>query len=134
MSTTVDSNTKHNVSHDAEAEEGGKDQRIEKLEQFHQYMQSLLPEEEREKFQKIGERLYSSFDVHKGDVLPNQDSGSIKLEESLAYVVESLKSGLHPRYLTYDEIHLLRAGYGDEWYTQWGYTKDDVDADGSYAR
>ena len=105
------------------------DQRKESLIKFNQYMQSMLPEAEREKFQKIGERLYTSFDAHKGTVLPGQDSQSIRLEESLAYVVEQLKSGLHPRHLTYDEIHLLRAGYGDEWYTKFDYTKDDLPKD-----
>jgi hypothetical protein len=49
------------------------------------------------------------------------------MEESLAYVVESLKSGLHPKYLTEDEIMLLRAGYGDEWYQKWGYKKEDLE-------
>ena len=99
-----------------------KDGRLEQIERFHDYMQSMLPEEEKKKFQRIGERLYSSFDVHKGQLLPDQGSESIRLEESLAYVVESMKSGLHPKYLSEDEIHLLRAGYGDEWYTKWGYS------------
>jgi hypothetical protein len=102
------------------------DQRKESLHKFNQYMQTMLPAEEREKFQKIGERLYSSFDAHKGEVLPGKDIESIRLEEALAYVVESLKSGLHPKYLDYDEIHMLRAAYGDEWFKKWGYTKEDL--------
>jgi hypothetical protein len=48
------------------------------------------------------------------------------MEESLAYVVESLKSGLHPKYLTEDERTLVRAGYGDQWYEKWGYTSKDL--------
>lgn len=107
-------------------EETQEEQRKASLTKFNHYMQSMLPAEEREKFQKIGERLYSSFDAHKGTVLPGQDSQSIRLEESLAYVVQQLKSGLHPKYLTYDEIHLLRAGYGDDWYTKFDYTKEDI--------
>lgn len=103
------------------------DQRRESLRKFNQYMQSMLPEEEREKFQKIGERLYSSFDVHKGELLPGQDITSIRMEEALAYVVESMKSGLHPKYLTEDEIHLLKAAYGDEWYKKWNYSKEDIE-------
>ena len=100
--------------------------RRESLTKFNHYMQSMLPAEEREKFQKIGEKLYSSFDAQKGTLLPGQDVESIRLEESLAYVVESVKSGLHPKYLTYDEIHMLRAGYGDEWYKKWNYTAEDI--------
>ena len=102
------------------------DQRTESLVKFNQYMQSMLPEEERLKFQKIGEKLYSSFDAHKGDVLPGNDANSIKLEEALAYVVESLKSGLHPKHLTYDEIHLLRSGFGEEWFKKWGWEASDL--------
>lgn len=102
------------------------DKRKESLVKFNQYMQSMLPEEERLKFQKIGERLYNSFDVHKGQVLAGNDVESIKLEEALAYVVESLKSGLHPKHLTYDEIHLLRSGFGEAWYEKWGYEKSDI--------
>jgi len=103
------------------------DERKESLKKFNHYMQSMLPPEEREKFQKIGERLYSSFDVHKGTLLPKQDVESIRMEESLAYLVEQLKAGLHPKYLTEDEIHLLRAAYGDEWYKKWDYTKEDFE-------
>ena len=103
--------------------------RKESLTKFNHYMQSMLPAEEREKFQKIGEKLYSSFDVQKGTLLPGQDVESVRLEEALAYVVESMKSGLHPKYLTYDEIHMLKAGYGDEWYKKWGYTADDIPKD-----
>lgn len=101
-------------------------ERRESLTKFNHYMQTMLPAEEREKFQKIGEKLYSSFDAQKGTLLPGQDVESIRLEESLAYVVESMKSGLHPKYLTYDEIHMLRAGYGDEWYKKWNYTAEDI--------
>ena len=43
------------------------------------------------------------------------------MEEAVSYVVESLKSGLHPKYLTEDEQVLLQAAYGDEWYKEWGY-------------
>lgn len=79
-------------------------------------------EEDKEKYQKFGEKFYNSFDVNTG----NPNDNTIFMEESLAYVVESLKSGLHPKYLTEDEIVLLQAGYGDEWYKKWGYKRDDV--------
>lgn len=102
------------------------DKRKESLHNFNQYMQSMLPDEQREKFQKIGEKLYSSFDLQKGQVLPGNDVESIRLEEALAYVVESMKSGLHPKYLEYDEIHLLRSGFGERWFEKWGWKKSDI--------
>jgi len=79
-------------------------------------------EEDKEKYQKFGEKFYNSFDVHTG----NPSDNTIFMEESLAYVVESLKSGLHPKYLTEDEIVLLQAGYGEDWYKKWGYKKNEI--------
>lgn len=79
-------------------------------------------EEDKEKYRKFGEKFYNSFNVNTGA----PDDNTIFMEESLAYVIESLKSGLHPKHLTQDEIVLLQAGYGDEWYKKWGYTKRDV--------
>ena len=76
-------------------------------------------------FQKIGKKLYNSFDTQKGELFVERPT-SIPLEESLAYVVESLKSGLHPKYLTYDEIHLLRSAYGEQWFKKWDYEVSDI--------
>ena len=97
----------------------------ESLRKFNQYMQNLLPKEELEKFQKIGKKLYNSFDAQKGELLVQQPD-SIRLEESLAYIVESLKSGLHPKYLNYDEVHLLKAAYGESWFKKWDYEVSDI--------
>jgi len=83
-----------------------------------------LSEEDRERYARFGEKFYSSFDVETGTA---KDLSTISMEESLAYVTESLKSGLHPSYLTEDEIMILRAGYGDEWYKKWSYTREDVE-------
>lgn len=81
-----------------------------------------LDDKEKEKYQKFGEKFYNSFNVDKG--MPFDTS--INLEESLAYIVESLKSGLHPKFLTEDERMLVQAGYGDEWYKKWGYDSIDI--------
>lgn len=103
-----------------------KEERIESIRKFNQYMQSLLSEDELEKFQKLGEKLYNSFDVYKGELIQENNDKSVQLEEALAYVVESMKSGLHPKYLTEDEIFLLKAAYGDNWYEKWNYTKEEL--------
>lgn len=93
---------------------------------FEQMKKSFLEkvsDEDRERYQKFGEQFYNSFDLEKGEPT---DPGTICMEESLAYVVESLKSGLHPKYLTEDERTLVQAGYGDQWYEKWGYTSRDL--------
>jgi hypothetical protein len=43
------------------------------------------------------------------------------MEEALAYVVQGLDSGLHPKYITEDEDALLQAAYGEEWFKKWNY-------------
>lgn len=82
-----------------------------------------LPDDDKKAYQKFGEKFHSSFNVDTGSPI---DLSTINMEESLAYIVESLKSGLHPKYLTEDEIMLMRAGYGDEWYTLWDYKETDL--------
>lgn len=112
----------------SEEVKNAKEQKLKAIEDYNKYMQSLLPKDQKEQFLKLGEKFYNSFDVYKGELL--QDSGSddktIHLEEALAYVVESMKSGLHPKYLTEDEVHLLKAGFGDRWYESWGYNENDL--------
>jgi hypothetical protein len=83
-----------------------------------------LPDEEREAYQKFGEKFHSSFDVNSGSSV---NLSEINMEEALAYVVQGLESGLHPKYITEDEDALLIAAYGEEWYKKWNYeTKTDI--------
>lgn len=86
-----------------------------------------MSEEDKDRYAKFGEKFYQSFDVNTGGPISDPNKIEICMEESLAYVVESLKSGLHPSYLNEDETTLLRAGYGEEWYKNWGYQKKDLD-------
>lgn len=101
-------------------------EKLKSIQDYNRYMQSLLPEEQKENFMKLGEKFFESFDVYRGELLKPADDKTINLEEALAHLVENLKSGLHPKYLNQDEIHLLKAGYGDKWYEQWGYIESDL--------
>jgi hypothetical protein len=96
----------------------------EMFEKMQQTLMKSIPDEDRENFKKLGEKFHSSFDVFKGGAA---DLSTISMEEALAYVVESLKSGLHPSFLTEDEKALVMAGYGEEWYKEWGYKKEDIE-------
>ena len=82
-----------------------------------------MSEEQVEQLKKLGEKFHESFDVTSGMV---NDLNTIDMEEALAYVVESLKSGIHPSYLSEDEIAMVKAGYGEEWYKNWGYCLEDI--------
>ena len=76
-----------------------------------------------ENMKVLGEKFHESFDVAKGTIHNND----INMEEALAYVVESLKSGIHPSYLDEDEKAIMMAGYGEEWYKNWGYASDKLE-------
>ena len=76
-----------------------------------------LSDEDKEKYLKFGEKFHSLFNA----MTTSSSSNDINMEESLSYVVESLKSGLHPKHLTEDEVALVKAAYGDEWYKKLGY-------------
>lgn len=76
-----------------------------------------LSEEDKEAYQKFGEKFHKSFNVMTGEAI---DLSNISMEEALSYVVESLKSGLHPKYLDESERAMMQAGYGEEWYKEWG--------------
>jgi hypothetical protein len=87
-----------------------------------QSFQEKLDPEEKEKYKKLGEQFYQTFE----DDQQKSSSKDIFMEEAVAYVVESLKSGLHPSYLTEDEKVLLEAAFGDQWFLQWGWTDNDL--------
>lgn len=76
-----------------------------------------LSEDDKEAYQKFGEKFHKSFNVMTGETI---DLSNISMEEALSYVVESLKSGLHPKYLDENERAMMQAGYGEEWFKKWG--------------
>ena len=82
-----------------------------------------LDDQQKSDLKTLGEKFHESFDVSKG-MPTNLDE--INMEEALAYIVESLKSGIHPKYLDENERALLHAGYGEKWYENWGYNEKDI--------
>lgn len=82
-----------------------------------------LDAKEKEKYKKLGEQFYQTFE---NDQQQNNDPNNIFMEEAVAYVVESLKSGLHPSYLTEDEKVLMQAAFGDNWFLQWNWNENDL--------
>ena len=85
---------------------------------------SAMTPEQIEKYKHIGEEMYGGIDFEHSQVLSSMPP---PMAEALAYVVESLKSGLHPTDLDEDEINLLKEGYGEEWYKKWGYSEGDLE-------
>jgi hypothetical protein len=85
-------------------------------------MASMTPEQI-ERYKIIGEEMYGNIDFAKSEVLNNAPPF---LSESLAYLTEGIKSGLHISELNADEHKVLCECYGEEWYTHFGYVKEDL--------
>jgi hypothetical protein len=79
--------------------------------------------EQKEQYLEIGENIYSSIDFEDSKILnPELEP----MSESVAYISSALKSGLHPDFLSEEEIAVLKDVYGDEWFTKFGYTREDI--------
>lgn len=87
-------------------------------------MKNLSPEEI-ENYKKIGEELYGGINFEKSEILTN--APPFISDESIAYVLEGIKSGLQPKDLTKDELNLLSEVYGKEWYLKFNFTKEDIE-------
>lgn len=85
---------------------------------------AALSNEDKERYRIIGEQLYGNIDYQEGKVLNNMPPN---MAEAVAYVETQLRSGLHPSMLEDNEKAILADAYGDEWYTEWGYVKEDLD-------
>tara|TARA_B110000211_G_C14043363_1_gene537793 strand:- start:1338 stop:1649 length:312 start_codon:yes stop_codon:yes gene_type:complete len=80
-----------------------------------------LSVKEQEEYKRAGEYMYNNKNV---DYEQNFDN---VLKESAFYIIEGIKSGLHPSDLDKDEKKVLKEVYGDKWYVEYGYTKKDLD-------
>lgn len=74
-------------------------------------------------YNKIGESMYQNTDftiTDQGQITP------CIINEVIYSIEEMLNNGLDPKYLTDDEKQILIETRGNEWYLDFGYTKDDV--------
>lgn len=85
---------------------------------LYELAKNSMSKEELEYYEKIGKEMYESIDYENSTVLNQPDEPLI---ESVAYIKEAVKSGLHPSYLTEDERKVMEEWKGPEWYTYFGY-------------
>lgn len=85
-----------------------------------------LTEEQKENYDRLAEKFHQSFDVEQGHSR-SHNVKEIALEECLAYLVESLKSGLHPKHTTVEERGLLESAYGASWYRAFGFEPNELE-------
>ncbi len=77
-----------------------------------------MSKEEIAKYEEIGEKMYNSVDFENSKVLtPTQDIDA----ESIAYITEAVKSGLHPDHLSENEQFIMESHYGADWKKRFHY-------------
>lgn len=79
--------------------------------------------EQIEQYKKIGEELYGTIDFEDNHVLNNMPP---PMKDAVIYIEESIKSGQHISTLEDNEKQLLKEAHGEDWYLNFGYTKEDV--------
>jgi len=84
---------------------------------------AALSEEDKQKYKMIGDHLYGRINFEDCQSLNNMPPS---MAEAVAYVETQLQSGFHPSMLDENEKALLVDRYGDEWYKEWGYIKEDL--------
>jgi hypothetical protein len=76
-----------------------------------------------EKYKKYGENMYGSIDYEKTQT----HEMNSPVDDCVFYIIEGIKSGLHPSMLEDDEKDLLLKIKGDKWWEEYGYIKKDLD-------
>lgn len=80
--------------------------------------ESLSPEE-KERYRKIGEDLYGHINFETGEIKQEMDA--------LGELISAVKSGLHPKELSGEELGFLSSSLGEKWYEKFGYKKEDIE-------
>ena len=82
-----------------------------------------LSAEDIQKYKEIGESMYKNIDYTTSNI----HNAPSMLDDAVAYITESIKSGLHVSYTTKEERNILETYYGKEWYLKFNYKKEDLD-------
>ena len=85
-------------------------------------LKAMSPEQ-RADYQKMGQYMFTEHKFVDDHVINTMDNTTL---EEASYIIEGLKSGMHPSYLEPNEIEILEDAYGKQWYKKFGYTKKDL--------
>ena len=80
-----------------------------------------MTQEQLDHYARIGEQFYDDFDMNTGE------STFDPISQVATEIASDLRSGLHPTYLKNNEKQVLSTVFGEEWYTRFGYEKEDLD-------
>lgn len=77
--------------------------------------EAMTPEQ-LDEYKRKGEAMYNTIDFTSEDL---NDGGINPMQITVAYIIEGLKSGLHPSYLTDDERTIMLNTFGEKWEREW---------------
>lgn len=86
---------------------------------------SSMSYDDLQRYKKIGESMYSDIDFETSTIT---DSNNVPffLTDAAAYIVDMIKSGLHPSDLSDNEKFIMESVLGKEWYKEYGYVENDL--------
>jgi hypothetical protein len=87
--------------------------------------QKSLSPEDLKHYKEIGESMYKDVDFETSTI--NGEAVPPFISNSINYIINAIKSGLHISMLDKDEVNLLENIYGKQWYINFGFVKEDLD-------
>lgn len=86
---------------------------------------SQMTEEQLDSYKKKGEAMYNGIDFI-GDGSSKETVPQV-MADSIKQVLDSIKAGEHISFLEKNEKNLMSEYYGEEWYSKYGYEKEDLE-------
>lgn len=83
---------------------------------------SSMSLEDKHKYMMMGEKIFNTIDFDTGKIITDDDKHDLICFE----IVENLKSGYHPKFLSESEINTLFYSMGDDWFTKLGFELEDL--------
>ena len=85
---------------------------------LYEQAKGMMTQEQIDDYKKMGEEMYATVDFNNSEILNNPPD---PLVESVAYILDGLRSGLHPSYLSEVEVNMMEEWDGKEWYKKFGW-------------
>jgi hypothetical protein len=86
---------------------------------------SSMSYEDLEKYKNLGESMYSSINFETSTVT-DKNNVPFFLTDAAAYIIEMIKSGMHPSFLSDNEKYIMESVFGKEWYKKYDYVEEDL--------
>lgn len=83
---------------------------------------NMTPEQKKQ-YEQMGNHMYGAMDYETASSIIDQPA---TMEEAAKYLIETVKSGMHPSFLNENEQKILEETLGKEWYKKYGYVEGDL--------